>query len=181
MSDLLPQKQQQMHKDFFDKCQDAIDRGFYLEAIAMEYAAIEGRLEVMLGIFGMPCSKDASPEIRKDIKISHRITCLDNIRKHSPIMDDTKLDRLFFNTRKKKILMRWTNERNIYIHALYKNADLYQKRKAECQTLAVEGKEYCRLFYNEVKRLRRLKKNNPGLFECYPCKAKCCKAFREKD
>ena len=37
--------QRLMHKDFFDRCELAINQKFYMEAILMEYAAIEARME----------------------------------------------------------------------------------------------------------------------------------------
>ena len=49
--------QRLMHKDFFDRCVFAINQGFYMEAILMEYAAIESRMETLLSILGLPCNK----------------------------------------------------------------------------------------------------------------------------
>ena len=48
-------KQVSMHKNFFDKVDAAIEGGFYLEAVFREYAAIESRLEALLGVLGAPC------------------------------------------------------------------------------------------------------------------------------
>ncbi len=67
-------KQVEMHADFFDRCKVTLDQGFYLEAIFMEYAAMEARLESICGVAGLPCGRDCN--YRKDIKISHRIECL---------------------------------------------------------------------------------------------------------
>ena len=44
----IENKQVEMHKNFFDKCHVAIENGFFLEAVFIEYAAIEGRLEIIL-------------------------------------------------------------------------------------------------------------------------------------
>lgn len=76
-----PSAQVLMHKDFFDKCKFAIDNGFYFEAIIIEYAAIESRLESICGQLDFPCSKE-SP-VRKDIKISDRVKCLNYFVKHN--------------------------------------------------------------------------------------------------
>lgn len=65
-----------MHKDLFDKCREAVERGFFFEAVLLEYAGIEGRLEAMPGILGMPCSKDTDKNQRIKILISNRINCL---------------------------------------------------------------------------------------------------------
>ena len=66
MSDITEQKKMQveMHTDFFDTVDDAIENGFYLEAIFREYAAIESRLEVILGVLGSPCGKKVLPDGR---------------------------------------------------------------------------------------------------------------------
>lgn len=45
----IEQKAVDMHRNFFDKTQFAIDNGFFIEAISMEYAAIESRLESICG------------------------------------------------------------------------------------------------------------------------------------
>ena len=68
--------QRDMHCSFFERCQFAIDNGFCLEALLMEYAAIEARLEVILGMLGRPCSKYLLDADRKKVQISHRIECL---------------------------------------------------------------------------------------------------------
>ena len=78
-------KQVAMHKDFFDRCKTAIDHGFYMEAILLEYAAMESRLEIILGVLGLPCNKYLEPDLRRKTKISHRISCLEYMYKHSPV------------------------------------------------------------------------------------------------
>lgn len=166
----LPKLQQKMHADFFDRCDLAIENGFYFEAILLEYSALEGRLEVMLGLLQMPCNKEQDPNVRKNMKISYRLQCLNYMRKHSPVFEKTKLDKNIFD---KNHLQKWTNTRNIYIHGLYKNGYEYKNRKAECERLAIEGREYCRLIYNEVNRLKRLAKNHPEQFTTEGC---CCRS-----
>lgn len=175
MADELAKKQQKMHQDFFVTCQKAIDEGFYLEALVLEYASLEGRLEVLLGLLNRPCNKDADDKIRQSVQISHRIHCLNYYRKHSQAFDNTKLDKDFFCS---KYLDGWRSDRNIYIHALYKNANLYNERRQECEKLARDGLLYCRLLYNEIKRLRRLKKTHPDQMDtsCLSCRNKKCKA-----
>ena len=94
MSDITEQKKMQveMHTDFFDTVDDAIENGFYLEAIFREYAAIESRLEVILGVLGSPCGKKVLPDYkRKDVKISHRIECVKKIYSMKPDIGNTKL------------------------------------------------------------------------------------------
>ena len=172
------EKQVSMHKDLFDRCKDALDNGFYFEALLLEYAAIEGRLEVILGVLGLPCCKNLAQTLRKDMKILHRIQCLNKIYKHTNNANGTKLSPKFFAN--KGELKTWTTSRNIYIHGLYKNADIYSERLDHVKELAEQGYLYAKLLYNEAKRLRNLKKNHPDTFEncegmCFTasCKVNC--------
>ena len=169
--------QAQMHKDYFDKVSDAIDGGFYLEAVFLEYAAIEGRLEVILGILGCPCNKDLTDADRSRINISHRIVCLKKYYiQRNKLTEKSKLDEKYFHE-----LKSWLNERNGYVHGLYKNASEYTNRKSQAQQIAVTGKELSRLLYNEAKRLRRLYKVSNDLFMEHPkCKSKKCSQYREE-
>ena len=82
----LPQQAQyKMHKSFFDDCSRAIENNFYMEAILMEYAAIEARMEILLGVIGLPCHQYQEPNVRKSIQISHRLNCAHKLRQSSPI------------------------------------------------------------------------------------------------
>ena len=162
--------QRLMHKDFFDRCVFAINQGFYMEAILMEYAAIESRMETLLSILGLPCNKFLPDEIRKKIPISHRLECANALRKQSNIFENTKLSNIFFDT-----LLKWTQKRNEYIHGLYKNELKYSQRIKSAKEFSEKGLEYCRLLYNEVNRLKRLLKTQPQLFENrVNCKSNKC-------
>ena len=149
-----------MHKDFFDRCTKAINQGFYMEAILMEYAAIESRMEILLGLLDLPCNKFLPDEVRKRIQLSHRIACANTLRKQNPVFVTTKLSRNFFDK-----LLKWTEKRNEYIHGLYKNELKYSQRIKDAKDFSEKGLEYCRLLYNEVNRLKRLKKTQYQLFE----------------
>ena len=151
-----------MHTDFFDRCEFAINNGFYLEAMFLEYAAIKGRLEAILGILGAPCNKTLDAGQRGNIKISHRIECLKKIRNNNPVFAKTKLDHNFFYKNVK--LSAWINKRNCYIHGLYKGEREYNGRMAGAKELAETGYKLCRALYNETKRLNRLRKSKPELF-----------------
>lgn len=152
------QKQALMHKNFFDRCNDAIDSGFYMEAILMEYAAIEARLEVLLGVIGLPCNKFQDDKVRKNIQISHRINCADKLLKSAPVFEKTKLEKQYF-----KKLGEWIKKRNRYIHGLYKNEIQYSARIKD-KDFAEAGLKYCRCLYDEVNRMKRLQKNHPEMF-----------------
>ena len=170
------EKQVAMHTDFFDCTKLAIENGFYLEAIFREYAAIEGRLESLLGVIGAPCNKELPDTLRKDIKISHRITCVSKLYKNNSNIGNTKLTKQYFAD-----LKSWILKRNTYIHGLYKNEFEYDNRSAHCKEIAEEGLLLARMLYNEVKRLRRHLKVHPDLvvFSTKLCYAKSCKANQE--
>lgn len=155
----LPEEQMRMHKDFFDKCNDAVANGFYLEALFLEYAALEGRLEVMLGVLGLPCNKEQPHSIRKSIQISHRLTCLDNLQKSTDLFAKSKLPKKYFQK-----LNSWINKRNQYVHGLYKDALSYKSRMSEGRRLAEQEYELIRLMYNDTNRIKRLKRNHSECF-----------------
>ena len=159
---------QKMHQNFFDRCAKAIKNEFYMEAILMEYAAIESRLEVMLGLIGMPCNKFLEAPERKKIQISHRILCAKKFRKNYPLFENTKLSNKFFDN-----LEKWINRRNMYVHGLYKNEIEYSSRLKGAKDLAAKGLEFARLLYNEVNRLKRLKKNHYEQFEIFISNIEC--------
>ena len=157
-----------MHKNFFDRCENAIENEFYMEAILMEYAAIESRLEVMLGLLGMPCNKFIEISKRKKIQISHRISCVKKIHKKSRLFEKTKLSSKFFDD-----LERWITKRNMYVHGLYKNEIEYHSRIKGAKELAKKGLDFTRLLYDEVNRLKRLKKNHFKEYETLMLTVEC--------
>lgn len=171
-------EQYKMHKDFFDRAEDSIDKGFYLEAIFLEYAAIEGRLEVILGLFSCPCNKDVPRDKRIKINISHRIICLKKLIKNSEHFESSKLDSEFF-----KDLDSWIKARNQYIHGLYKNSSDYCYRTTEAKRLSENGLELARMFYNEAKRLRRRRKKGQQFldYDGVHCFSKKCNLAQETE
>lgn len=166
-------KQVIMHADFFAKCQFAIDNGFYLEAVLMEYAAIESRLESLCGYLEFPCNKKCKN--RKDVKISQRIDCIRScVITNKKAFEKSKLPVDFFSD--KGNLKTWIRERDCRVHGLYKNAQEYSNRVAENKILAEDGLKYARMLYNEVKRVGRITKTHRELFSLIPskCKNKKC-------
>lgn len=168
-------KQQQMHQDYFDKTQMAIDNGFYLEAIFREYAAIEGRLEVLLGLFGAPCNKRLPNTIRKDIAISHRIKCLKYIYNNFSF-GNPKIDNDFLNG-----LESWLTNRNKLAHGFYKNELKYNERSKKNKDLSEKGLKYTRILYGEVTRLRRYRSSHAdiNLLTIAKCRQTGCKAYKK--
>ena len=161
-----------MHKNYFDRARNAIEAGYFLEAVFLEYAAIEGRLEVLCGLYSCPCNKELPDGLRKDINISQRAKCLKAIYQKHPacLKYNTKLSQSFW-----KDLLGWLKRRNTYVHGLYKRPEEYDKRNEEAYLLAERGYEYARLLYNEVKRVRRLQRAHMGeiKYEGPVCKGKC--------
>lgn len=167
--------QRLMHKNFFDRCNFAIEQGFYMEAILMEYAAIESRMEILLGIIGLPCNKYLPDETRKKIQISHRLKCANKLRREASVFENTKLNVNFFNK-----VSEWTEKRNEYIHGLYKSEIKYSQRIKDAKGFSEKGLEYCRLLYNEVNRLKRLKEKHPELFYSnIVCKFNKCLLYKD--
>ena len=161
-----------MHKNYFDRAKNAKEEGYFLEAVFLEYAAIEGRLEVLCGLFSCPCNKELPDEVRKTINISQRANCLKAIYRNHPacLEYNTKLSQAYWRG-----LVSWLKKRNTYVHGLYKRPEEYDKRNVEAYSLSEEGYEYARLLYNEVKRVRRIQKTHPEIirYEGTVCKAKC--------
>ena len=158
-----------MHKDFFDRCSIAIENEYYLEAIFMEYAAMEGRLEVLLGVLGASCNNKLPDKERNKIQISHRVSCFKNLFKNQDIFGKSKLNCVFFRR-----LEKWISLRNGYIHGLYKNEVKYKKRMKD-RDFAIEGLALCGELYNEVNRIKRLRKKSPELFyNINFCSSKSC-------
>lgn len=168
--------QVEMHKDFFDRCEKAIETGFYFEAMLMEYAAIESRLEIIMGLIGLPCNKDLTDKERRSINISDRLSCLQSIQEHTDLFANSKLPRGFFEKMKK-----WIDKRNVYIHGLYKNELQYKNRMKNIIEIANKGNDYCHLLYNETKRLRRLAKSDSLLEITHTCNKSSCFNVRNKN
>ena len=165
----IPERQRQMHKDVFDRIEHAIENKFYLEAIFLEYSALEGRLEVMSGILNLPCNKFLEPTIRKDIKISTRMGCLKKAyRAAESIFAKSYLDKRFW-----KDLESWIKNRNMYMHGLFKNAELYNNRLTKVRVLAEEGYGLINLLYKEANRIRREQNKTEYAFTANSCKLKC--------
>lgn len=169
-----------MHKDFFDKVKEAKDNGYYLEAIFVEYAAMESRLEVMCGLLGLPCNKFLDDVKRKEIIISKRIECLKRVY-NQHLLDE--YPQLRMTNKLWKNLEEWLDKRNRYVHGLFKKPEKYKNRKDNSSTIAERGYEFTDLLYSEVNRLRRIKKNHSEkLTKCESeCKRNCRLLKNEKE
>lgn len=176
-NDICPDRmaQRDMHKNFFDRCQVALDNGFYMEAIFMEYAAIEARLEVILGMLGLPCNQYISNKERRSINISCRINCLKDFVKKSRVFENTKLT----NKELDKI-KNWIDFRNQYVHGLYKNEIEYKTRMKNTKNMAEKGLKLSRLLYDEAGRIRRIYKKENAIDRTeITCKSDRCSLFNK--
>ena len=167
--------QRDMHKNFFDRCQIALDNGFYMEAIFMEYAAIEARLEVILGILGLPCNQFISDNERRSINISCRINCLKEFVKTSKVFEKSKL-----TNKELSNIESWIGFRNQCVHGLYKNEIRYKTRMKDTKQRAEKGLELSRLLYDEAGRLRRIYKKENAIYRTeITCKSDRCLLFNK--
>lgn len=167
--DTLPEKQRVMHKDMFDKIKNALQNGFYFEALFLEYSAIDGRLEVMSGLLSMPCNKDIESNKRRLINISNRIKCIGIAYKKERLLQSGRyISQKFWQN-----LAKWIENRNMFMHGLLKNAELYNSRLAEITTVAENGFNFLSCLYNEVHRIKRLYKKENHICSNSPCLQKC--------
>ena len=172
----LSETQRVMHKDLFDKIKCAIDNSFYLEALFLEYSALECRLEVMSGVFGLPCNKLLELEKRKAINISQRVKCLKKTYKMSDVLfEKTSIDNEFWRN-----IEEWIKQRNIYVHGLLKNADEYKSRLSQIEKLAKIGFDLIYVLYKEVNRIKRKQQKEGYKFISNCCK-KECKFVKDKE
>ena len=172
----------EVHKNFFDRTQFAINNQFYLEAILLEYSAMETRLRVILGLFDMPCSACEDTDITNRIGLQTKLKCFKHCMDENPdFFAKSKINR---TTLKK--MAEWCNSRNRRIHGLYEDTEKYGALMGKNKKLAETGYEYAYMLYNEANRLKRLKKNHPDVFStcnftCFNPYQDCIKAAQWKE
>ena len=150
-----------VHKDFFDKCKTAIDNGYYLEAIIMEYAAMEARMNVIMSLFEKPCSLCKDTTITHRIGLQNKMKCFkEMIKSNNELFAKSKITNAKMND-----MIKWCNERNNRIHGLYTDTEKYGTLVAKNKRCAEKGFVYCRLIYNETERLKRRNKKEPELLK----------------
>ncbi len=160
---------------FFDRCRVTIEQGFYLEAIFMEYAAIEARIESICGVPGLPGGRNC--KCRKDIKISHRIECLRTFYdSNMSVRFGTMLPDDFLVKRK---LKTWAENRNRFVYGFFNDETKYKDRITGDKNLNEDGYEHARLLYNEARRLRRIHNNYSSSWSDVValCKKSSCKGY----
>ena len=149
-----------IHARYHYLVKGAIEKHFYLEALALEYSYIEARVNKIMETLNMPCALVQDTDTYREIGINAKLGCLQQFMKQdSPIFADSKLT----NTKMNKI-KSWCNSRNERFHNLYKDIDVYHKRVARNQKLAEEGFEYSKLLTDERNRIKKLQEKHPELF-----------------
>ena len=133
------------YKEQFKRLNRAIANGFNLEAMFIAYSIMEDRSESVLKHAGkydryIEKLKGRNPSI--DSKIKEILKCRSNRK--------DLMYRYFADDLLDKILA-WKEERNRMVHALLKQ----ELTSEELENLALQGKEYARLFSNRATNYRR--------------------------
>lgn len=166
-----------VHKDFFDKCRNAIDNGFYLEALCMEYNAIESRAIVIMKLLEMPCGIYKDDIKAHSIGLATKLLCIRDFMDDETIFSKTKLYSDKYQKPEKYIskMRDWCESRNQRIHRLYDDVEKYDKIMANSRIIAIEGYDYAYTMYKEANRLKGLYKKHPEFFERKHCECKASK------
>ena len=133
------------YKEQFKRLNRAIASGFNLEAMFIAYSIMEDRSESVL--------KHAGKYDRYIEKLKGRNPSIDSKIKEIQKCRSNRKDlmyRYFADDLLDKILA-WKEERNRMVHALLKQ----ELTSEELENLALQGKEYARLFSNRATNYRR--------------------------
>ena len=166
------------HKDYHTRSKEAVNTKHYLEALCLEYSAMESRVASILKMLGMPCG-DLNNKDTFDIGIHVKLNCLkkclkDDIFKKSKLTNKTIKD-----------IISWKYHRNEVMHRLYAKPEEYDKLMENIKTYAEDGLDYCYILYKEADRIRYIKKHHPEVLERFeircPSKSATCIKFLEKN
>ncbi len=161
-----------MHRDYYHRVKDAIEKKYYFEAIFLEYAAIESRLEVIMSLMHTPCSS-CSDEAYNQIGVSKKMNCYKQFLKNEELFGKSKITKDVIGD-----IKDWFGARNKRIHNLYRNPEMYDQLQEDTKAVALEGYKFVELFYAEAKRLRRIYHQHPELIE--NCGFKCSKDVKNE-
>ena len=154
-------QQKQIHAQFYDRCKKAIDEGYYLEAMLLEYAYMEARVNRIMEVLNMPCALVQDTDIYRGIGLNRKVSCLKKFLK----ADNKVLEKSHLKNKTLNDIKAWCNRRNDRIHNLYKDIDKYDETISKNKELALEGYEYSKLLSQEANRLKLLKEKHPELFD----------------
>lgn len=165
------------HKDYYDRCKEAIKDGYYLEALCLEYSAMESRVASILSMIDMPCG-NLNNEDTFDIGIHVKLNCIKKCLGDNDVFRKSKL-----NKKQVAKIISWKYKRNKIIHRLFANPNEYETIIKECKDYAIEGFEYVDILYKEANRIRYIKNHKEILensnFKC-PAISKTCETFLQK-
>ena len=133
------------YKEQFKRLNRAIANGFNLEAMFIAYSIMEDRSESVLkhaGKYEKYLEKRGNRNPSIESKIKEILKCRSNRK--------DLMYRYFADDLLDKILV-WKKERNRMVHALLKQ----ELTSEELVSLALQGKEYARLFCNRATNYRR--------------------------
>ena len=150
-----------VHAGFFDKTQKAIEEGYYLEAICQEYAAIEARTSKIMDSLGMPCGMPKKLKDWPNVPLTTRLRCLKYFLSDQDLFGKTYFD----GPEEIDDVIKWIDDRNKRIHALYTDTEKYEDMIKANKKLAETGLFYAKTFYSERTRLKNLIAKKPELLD----------------
>ena len=129
----------QIYKIQMGRLTKALNAGFYLEAVFIEYAVFEDRLESILTHAGK-----FDPE--KHNKIHKKLNILSEMSRNKK-----GLEKKYFTEELIQNIIDWKNQRNSLIHTLMKQSPDLEEFKAH----ALKGKELLRILDNKTSAYKR--------------------------
>ena len=129
------------YREQMGRLKKALNQKFYLEAIFIEYAIMEDRLESILRHAG---KWDSKTDDR--ISISKKITKVNNL-----IKSKNSIAKKYLNTELTDGIRSWKNNRNVLIHALLKQ----QLHTEDLQAFAEEGQVLVKALCSKATSFRR--------------------------
>ncbi len=162
------ERARKVHASFFDKTEEAIERGYYLEAMCMEFSAIEARMTVIMRELGLQCGEKKTSPQHPDIPLKKKFQCLRYYLK-----DEVFKDTYFDSAEEIGRIMDWIDDRNGRIHRLYADIEKYEDMTSKNKILAKQGLLYARTMYDEANRLKNMNKRHPEKMKSF--KGKCIK------
>lgn len=156
------ERARKVHASFFDRCEEAIEKKYYLEAMCMEFASIEGRMYAIMRTLGFQCGTKKETREQPDIALSYRFKCLKKF-----LNDRTMFKDSYFKPEEIDEIGIWLKNRNDRIHGLYCDTEKYDEVMNQNKKLALQGYYYSRKMYDEANRLKRLTKKNPNILKYF--------------
>lgn len=130
------------YKEQFKRLKKAFDYKFYMEAIFIEYAMMEDRVEAILRYEG----NEIKPKNEKEfISIGRKLNKIAAIARQNK-----SLPQRYFSDGTVENILEWIKRRNALIHALLKK----ELTTDEVEAFALEGKTLTRTLCNKAKNYK---------------------------